>query len=110
MAQRIEVRGMAAQTGISNTSVRRYFQLFRLQPHPSEASSCPPILFSSRSYVTWSICTQDRRLLFDATTSSAIPRRAISAIPILLRGNALVVVICQTTVNEASINELWGWR
>ena len=27
------VRGVAAETGISKTSVQRYFQLFCLQPH-----------------------------------------------------------------------------
>ena len=30
------VRGVAAETGISKTSVQRYFQLFGLQPHRSE--------------------------------------------------------------------------
>ena len=31
------VRGVAAETGISKSSVQRYFQLFGLQPHRSES-------------------------------------------------------------------------
>ena len=50
------VRGVAAETGISKSSVQRYFELFGLQPHRTESfklSNDP----SSRSCATWWGCT-----------------------------------------------------
>lgn len=52
------VRTVAAETGISKTSVARYFQLFGLQPHRTEGfklSNDP--FFIQRSCATWSVCT-----------------------------------------------------
>jgi putative transposase len=52
------VRTVAAETGISKTSVQRYFQLFGLQPHRSETfklSNDPFFVEKLRDIVRWSV-------------------------------------------------------
>lgn len=55
------VRTVAAETGISKTSVQRYFQLFGLQPHRSESFKLSNDPFFIESCATLWACTLARR-------------------------------------------------
>jgi putative transposase len=60
------VRTVAAETGISKTSVQRYFQLFGLQPHRSESfkpSNDPFFIEKLRDVVGLYLCQPDNALL-----------------------------------------------
>jgi AraC-like DNA-binding protein len=50
------VRTVATETGISKTSVQRYFQLFGLQPHRTEGFKLSTTRSSWRNCGTWSAC------------------------------------------------------
>lgn len=51
------VRSVAAETGISKSSVQRYFQLFGLQPHRSDSLKLSTDPFFVQSCATWWACT-----------------------------------------------------
>jgi putative transposase len=53
------IRTVAAETGISKSTVQRYFALFGVQPHRTKSFSlsCRPTRCSSTRCATWSGCT-----------------------------------------------------
>lgn len=55
------VRTVAAEMGISKTSVARYFRSSAYSPIAPRASNCPTPRSSSRSCATWWACTSARR-------------------------------------------------
>ncbi|MBF6560434.1 MAG: hypothetical protein IVW56_09105 [Candidatus Binataceae bacterium] len=71
------VRTVAADTGISKSTVARYFALFGLQPHRSKSFKLPTDPSSSRRCTTWwgSISTHRTRPWCCAWTKSRKSRR-----------------------------------
>ena len=55
------VRAMASHSGVSKSTVQRWFKLFGLQPHRHQYSSCRPTRSSSRRYATSSGSTSTPR-------------------------------------------------
>jgi len=69
------VRTVAAETGISKTSVQRYFQLFGLQPHRSETfklSRDPLFIDKVRDIVGLYLAPPDRALVLSVDEKSQI--------------------------------------